>query len=270
MRQKLLSILTSLVVSFGCMIPAFAVDTPLGYSLVEDGADLLTSEEESELLSKLETIQSEQNMDVVVVTVNSLEGKTATAYADDYFDYNGYGQNESHDGILFLISMSERKWAISTTGIGITYFTDAGLDYMTDRFMSDVSDGNYFDAFMEYASLAEKFIVHAKEDQPYDLGHMPKHLNPVVTIIEIVVCFGLALMYCFYEKKKLKTIVENNAAMDYIVQDKVNIHTHNDMFVNQIVTSHVIQSSSSGSGGGGSSTHVGSSGTSHGGSSGRF
>ena len=39
------------------------------------------------------------------MTAGSLNGKTATKYADDYFDYNGYGLGNEKDGILLLISM---------------------------------------------------------------------------------------------------------------------------------------------------------------------
>lgn len=52
--------------------------------------------------------------------------------ADDFYDYNGYGYGEEGDGIIFLISMEERKWQISTCGFGITAFTDAGQEYMAD------------------------------------------------------------------------------------------------------------------------------------------
>ena len=41
-------------------------------------------------------------------------GKTAEAYADDYYDYNGYGYGENDDGLLLLVSMGEREWAITT------------------------------------------------------------------------------------------------------------------------------------------------------------
>ena len=250
------------------VVPVFATDTPLGYSLVEDQADLLTDEEEAELLDTLETIQADHNMDVAVVTVYSLEGKTATEYADDFFDYNGYGQNESHDGILFLLGMDERKWAITTTGLAIPYFTDAGQAYMTDQFMSEISDGNYFDGFMQFANLCEKFIVQAETDEPYDVGNLPKHLSLMTVSIEIVVCFTFALAYCYYEKSKLKTIRENEAAMEYIKEGSVDITVRQDRFINQIVTSRVIPKNNSSEGG--SSTHTSSSGTSHGGSSGSF
>ncbi len=59
---------------------------------VVDNADLLTQTEENELSEKLQDISDELQFDVVVVTTNSTGSKTATEYADDYFDYNGYGR----------------------------------------------------------------------------------------------------------------------------------------------------------------------------------
>ncbi len=87
--------------------------------LVVDDADLLTDIEEIVLLDKLGEISSRQGMDVVVVTTDSLGGKSPMAFADDYYDYNGYAE----DGILLLISMEERDCWISTAGYGIVAFT---------------------------------------------------------------------------------------------------------------------------------------------------
>ena len=56
--------------------------------LLVDNADLLTDEEESELEAQLDEVSERQAFDVAVVTVDSLEGKTAEAYADDFYDYN--------------------------------------------------------------------------------------------------------------------------------------------------------------------------------------
>ncbi|MDR1560450.1 MAG: TPM domain-containing protein, partial [Clostridiales bacterium] len=58
---------------------------------VYDGAGLLSAEQIGELKSAINNIIDEYNFDVVIVTVNSLDGKTPEAYADDYFDYNGFG-----------------------------------------------------------------------------------------------------------------------------------------------------------------------------------
>lgn len=97
-------------------------DERLGPRLA-DQEELLTTEEQEELLARLDEISERQQCDVVIVTVASIEGKTATEYADDYFDYQGYGYGEKSDGILLLVGMKERVWAISTHGsLGISGF----------------------------------------------------------------------------------------------------------------------------------------------------
>ena len=49
------------------------------YGRLVDDAGLLTEEEASSLLGKLDSISEKQECDVVVVTVDSLDGKTAEA-----------------------------------------------------------------------------------------------------------------------------------------------------------------------------------------------
>ena len=76
---------------------------------VVDNADLLTQTGENELSEKLQDISDELQFDVVVVTTNSTGSKTATEYADDYFDYNGYGRGSNNDGALFLVDSGRQK-----------------------------------------------------------------------------------------------------------------------------------------------------------------
>ena len=83
-----------------------------------DRADLLSELEEEELEARLDEISERQQADVVVVTVNSLDGKSAQDYADDFYDYNGYGIGTDKSGILLLVSMEARDWHITTTDSG--------------------------------------------------------------------------------------------------------------------------------------------------------
>ena len=121
-----------------------------------DRADLLSELEEEELEARLDEISERQQADVVVVTVNSLDGKSAQDYADDFYDYNGYGIGTDKSGILLLVSMEARDWHITTTGFGIRAITDAGLDYISDQFLPYLSDGEYLDAFETYANLCDE------------------------------------------------------------------------------------------------------------------
>jgi uncharacterized membrane protein YgcG len=96
------------------------------------------------------------------------------AYADDFYDYNGYGFGANNDGCLLLVSMEDRDWWISTTGYGITALTDAGIEYIGDEFVSYLSDAEYAKGFDMFADLVDKFVTQAKEGNPYDVGNMPR------------------------------------------------------------------------------------------------
>ena len=147
-KKRIISLLFALVLCMSFVIPALAESE---LPRVVDDANLLTDSEEKQLLSKLDEISQRQKVDVVVVTVDSLGGKSAMAYADDFYDYNGYGFGTSHDGVLLLVAMGTRDYWISTTGYGIKAFTDKGIDYISDKFVSYLSDAEYAKAFDTYA-----------------------------------------------------------------------------------------------------------------------
>ena len=144
-----------------------------------DFADLLDDGQEEELEAKLDQVSEDYGCDVVVVTEETLDGAVPQDYADDFFDYNDYGMGEDKSGILFLITMSERKWCISTHGEAIQIFTDAGQEYMTDNFGSYLSDGEYYEGFMKFADLCEEFIiqVHMKPDAADYMKDGSLHIN---------------------------------------------------------------------------------------------
>lgn len=236
-----------------------------------DQADLLSEEEEAELLSSLDEISERQECDVVIATVNSLEGKTATAYADDLYDYNGYGFGEERDGILLLISMETRSWAISTCGEGITIFTDAGQEYMVEKFKSLLSAEKYHEAFLKYAELSDEFITQARTGNPYDVGNMPKGSVSSFWIFgDLVIGCLIALVMGNRKKKRLKTVKKKTKAQDYAVAETLILSKSWDRMIDKRVTSRTVSSGSSSDREGGSSTHTSSSGTTHGGSSGTF
>lgn len=234
-----------------------------------DDADLLTDSEESDLLSKLDEISERQYCDVAIVTVDSLDGKTARAYADDFFDYNGYGMGNDDSGILLLISMEYRDWAISTYGFGIQAFTDAGQEYITEQILPDLSDGNYAASFNQFAALADRFLTQAKTGNPYDYGNLPKGpLSLLWTLVAIGAGLLIAWIIVSIMKSSLKSVQPKNNASDYVRNGSMHLTVAQDMFLYRTVSRSARPKSSSSSGG--SSTHSSSSGRSHGGSSGKF
>lgn len=165
MKKKIWSIFLTVILCLLAVVPVYAAEQRQLPRLVDD-AGLLSNSEKSGLLEQLDEISEEYNCDVAIVTVNSLKGKTATEYADDFYDYNGYGMGSGADGILFLISMGERDWAITTYGSAITVFTDAEQEYITDQIMPDLSNGNYKKAFSDFAFYSEDLLQQAESNEP--------------------------------------------------------------------------------------------------------
>ncbi len=234
-----------------------------------DDADLLDSSEEEELESELDEISERQQFDVVVVTVNSLEGKTSQDYADDFYDYNGYGYGSDHDGVLLLVSMEDRDWYISTTGYGITAITDAGREYISDQFVSYLSDGEYLEAFETYANLCDEFVTQADTGEAYDSGNMPKGEYAWALYLGIAILVGLLIALIIVEcmRRQLKSVRMQNSAENYVKKGTMIIDGKYSHFLYAQTTRRKKPEPSTSSG---SSTHVSSSGTTHGGGGGKF
>ncbi len=158
--------------SIVCFIVLLCLLLPVGADmaaelLVMDYADLLTPEEEEALDAGLAQISGEIGADIVILTVDTLEGYSAQAYADDFYDYNGYGQGADYDGALFLIAMEEREWAISTSGYGITVIHEGALDYMEEYLVPYLSDGAYYEAFSLFGEICREYWLTEPGETPY-------------------------------------------------------------------------------------------------------
>ena len=266
-KKRILTVLFALLLCMVVVIPTFAAsDLPR----LVDNADLLTDSEESTLLSKLNEISERQQADVVVVTADTLDGKTPMDYADDFYDYNGYGFGADKDGVLLLVSLEDRDWWMSTTGYGITAITDAGIEYISEKFLSDLSDGDYADAFTTYAELCDDFFTQARSGQPYDTGHMPKQPFNIARnlLIALIVGFVIALLATGVMKGKLKTVRFQSAASNYVKANSMNVTESRDMFLYTHVDRRAKPKDTDSSSGSG--THTSSSGSTHGGGGGKF
>ncbi len=126
-----------------------------------DDADLLSDEEANAILSNLNSVSEELQLDVIIVTTNTLSGKTSMAYADDFYDNNEFGYGDSNDGILLLVSKENRDWHITTTGIAIDIIDGSNLKKIEDSFLPDLSDGNYYSSFVSFIN-STKAIVEKK------------------------------------------------------------------------------------------------------------
>ena len=238
-----------------------------GYRRVMDEANLLTDSQEASLLAKLDEISARHAFDVAVVTVDSTNGQSARDFADDYFDYNGYGYGDGRNGILLLVSYYDREWWMSTRGYGLVAFTDAGLRYMEDEFVYYLSEEDFVRAFDTYADLCDEMLTGAEAGSPYDSATLPKQpFNAGSRIVPSLIIGALiALVVTVILKGQLKSVRAKESAADYVRPGSLNITQSRDMFLYSTVSKVKRAEQSSGS-----SSHHSSSGASHGGHGGHF
>lgn len=142
--KRTLTLLTLLLALLALLVlPAAAADLPR----LVDNADLLMADDAEALLADLDSRSEALQFDIVIVTVDSLDGETPRNYAEDFFWYNNYGLGEDRDGALLLVAMDTRDWYIATHGFGITAITPAGREAMVDRFLPQLSNAEYAAAF---------------------------------------------------------------------------------------------------------------------------
>lgn len=281
MKKKIFAAISVLLLSVMMLLPTFAADgSKVGRRLV-DNAGLLSESEKQSLSDELDEISDRQAFDVVIVTTDSLDGKTATEYADDYYDENGYGYNYDRDGVMLLVSMEDRDWAISTCGLGIEAFTDAGQSYISDLFLPELSNGYYAEAFQIFAEQCDSFVTKARQGEPYDSSSLPSEsgsydgsrswtdaLSVVWIPISLAIGFVIALLVVGVMKSSMKTVRRQAAAQDYLKAGSLNLTDSRDVFLYRKVDR--IARPKDDDTGGGSTIHTSSSGTRHGGSSGKF
>ena len=266
--KKITAVLAAAVMCTASAYPVWAENA----DKVVDEADLLSDSEERSLEKHiLEIIEKhDRKYDIAVVTVNSTDGKSAEAYADDYYDYNYYGYDSEDSGLLLLVDMGGRNWHISTKGKGIRAFTDYGISQIGDKVASYLSDGDYYDAFKKFADQADSYIEkYESSGKAYDVGNKPKDYGQMLGT-SFLGGLTIAIIVCLCMMGQLKTAVKQTAARVYVKNGSMRVNHSRDIFLYNTVSKTKIETDSGSSGGGGSSTHVSSSGSTHGGGGGKF
>ena len=243
---------------------------------VFDYAGLLSLEELYELETQIADMKEKTDWDIFAVTTDYAEGKSAMAYADDFYDER---TAEDSDGILVLIDMDNREIYVSTCGEAIRYLTDARIERILDDGFYYVSNGEYASCLAAMLSTAEYYFDAGipQNQYNYDVETGAVSEYRVLTWMEVVPVFFLAVIVglaIFFGVKKSYSMKGGRYEYPYMKYGKLDLTTHQDQFLRTHTTHHRIQTSSSSSGGhssgGRSSTHRSSSGRSHGGGGRRF
>ena len=238
--------------------------------LINDDAMLFSNSEKILLEEEANRISNSYNLDIVIATTNDTNGKTSRDYADDYYDYNGFGVGSDYDGILFLIDMENREPYISTTGIGIRYLTDNRIEHLIDGVFEDgLIQGDYYRAAMSFLNNTEYYLQSGIPKGQYNEPETKKKITLVDFIISIFGSSSAAGVFFLTIKNKYKMKKTRNL-FSYRTNSIINFKSNEDKLLDTSVTRRIIpRTNNTNNSGGGtsgrSSTHTSSSGRTHGG-----
>lgn len=254
-----------------CLGVSFAQGT-----VVIDEYEALTSDEEMDLTQRIESINETDAFEVVIVITDQMNGKSSMAYADDFYDENGYGLDDRNSGILMLINMDDREVWLSTTGMGIEVFTDSRIDVMTDRIAEYLSDGDYFEScevfledvqtYLDRGIPAGQVTVESSYDATDSMSYLEKVgmlvTTPWVYLAALAVSVLATLGLSINSKGRDTTHFQT-----YESAGSFDLRRSEDTYIRESISKTPIPKQNSNNT---STTHRGSSGTSHGGGGKKF
>ena len=242
---------------------------------VYDDASLLTESEIDSLNQDISDFQETSGWNVYAVTTSDALGKTATAYADDFFDEHS---PEQEDGVVVLVDMDNREIWISACGDARRYLTDERVDAILDDAYANASNdayGDCLDTMLDgIAGYYDAGIQSNQYNYDTETGAVSRYrtltLTEILIALVIAVVVGAIIYGVVVGKYQLRF---GTYQYDFRESGRVDLRVRDDHFVNQTVTHRRIPKENTSGGGGSSgrtSTHTSSSGRSHSGGGRKF
>lgn len=111
------------------------VISPTDEFYVNDYANVLSEETENYIINTNVELEKKTGAQAVVVTINSLDGKSIEAYSTRLFREFGIGDKEKNNGLLILLVVNDRKSRIEV-GYGLEgALTDGKTGRIQDEYM---------------------------------------------------------------------------------------------------------------------------------------
>ena len=266
-----------------------------GQPRVFDQAGLFSETEIIQLEEKIAQCRKSTKMDVVIVSVYADGERSAEEYADDYYDYGGFGVGKKASGVLLLYYMDGPgqpggECYISTAGTMINMLTDERIESILDDVYGDLGNRDFAGATEHFLEDVKAYVKEGVESGQYtydrDTGEIVRYhsIRLYEVAIAMVIAGILAGSVCLDIKKryamKQSSREVSNSLQAYRADCAFHFSVAGDKMVNKYVRSVPIpRNTSSGSGGRGhsgsssagrSTIHTSSSGSSHGGGGRRF
>ena len=228
-----------------CMGLAVSGSASAAAGIVMDDADLLSQAEEQALTRKLTEVGTAYEAQMIVATVASAGGKDPDDLVNEVYDSMGFGFGPLRDGVLLLVCMDPREYRILSNGYAGNAIDPGVIDTIGDDIVSDLSDGDYADAFAIFADKCGYYLNGYLNGFPFRTGRN--------LVISLVVGLLLALIVTSVLKGQLKSVRKQHAAHVYVRSGSMQVTLSRDIYLYRHVSRTKRESgNSSGSRSGGS------------------
>lgn len=228
--KKFLSFLAVLALLTALWIPALAAEPELDY--VTDAALLLNDEEWEALEEKAEEISARYQCGVYIITVDDytqFNRESAYEAAKTIYTTNSLGLGDDGSGVLLLLSMSNRKYALIAHGYGHTAFTDYGRTQLEDCFLDNFKKDDWYGGFSDYLDKCDSMLSSAREGHPLDVKPSPLAIS-AGNLISVALSFGAAYIVCIILRSTMKSVAVKEEADSYIRRDSIRFSAREDQF----------------------------------------
>ncbi len=133
-----------LIISLSFSSLAINIPEPTNDFFVNDFAGVISEEDEQKIMKIGADLYSQTSAQIIVVTVNSLDGNEVNDYALELGREWGVGSRETNNGVVLLLSVNDREVTIQV-GYGLEgCLTDAGTGRILDDYAIPYLSNNDF------------------------------------------------------------------------------------------------------------------------------
>ncbi|MBQ3009341.1 MAG: TPM domain-containing protein [Oscillospiraceae bacterium] len=201
-----------------------------------DDANLLTEDEFNSLNSYAKEISEYYQCGVHILTTDdpAVNADTIRRYGEDtYLQYTDFGWGEDKDGFFLVLATYERDYVLLAYGPWGNYaLTDYGKEQMSEEFLDDFRNNDWYGGFSDYLSYASYVLDCAINEQPVDIYYSEQHSDVGFEAYGIAAVIGViaAFVTCSIYKGQMRTAVVATKAEEYVDIGNTEIRTRRDMF----------------------------------------
>ncbi len=233
MKKRAAALLFALCLLFACFPAARAAE----HGYVTDLAGLLDEADARALDAQAGALAAQYACGVYLVICDDF---TESGYADildcakAYFTENDLGAGEDRDGVLLMLSMAERDYALIAHGdFANASVTDYGRQVLEQAFLDDFADDDWYDGCADYLDTCAQLLELSQDGTPLDVHSDPDAARrstiarlAVVVLVPCLIAGAVCLALCM----RMRTVRTARTARAYLTANAAALTLHTDMY----------------------------------------